>query len=146
MIVKIPEDIYSYDNKVWGNFTLRQVVCMGIALVTVIPIFVLIFWGTGSMDLAAFVCFFAAAPILLCAKAKKDGQHLEKIIWYKIQARYKYPQKRKYVMTNLYEEVVKNQKEYEAYHETISDCGKTQESNKFAQVIKFMDKKKQHTR
>lgn len=147
MIVKIPDDIYSYDNKVWGNFTLRQIVCMGIALIVVIPIFILVFWSTASIDLAAIISFFIAVPILMCATFKKDGQHLEQIIWYKFQAKFKYPQKRRYVMTNLYEEVMKNQKEYEAYHEKINDCGKTQEPNKFTQIVKFiLVKKRQHSR
>jgi hypothetical protein len=146
MIVRIPDDIYSYDNKVWGNFTLRQIVCMGIALIVVIPIFILLFWSTGSIDLAAVISFFVAVPILMCATFKRDGQHLEKIIRYKLQARFKYPQKRKYVMTNLYEEILKNQKEYEAYHEKVGDCNKTEKTNKLNQVIKFMVKKEQHTR
>jgi len=146
LIVKIPADIYSYDNKVWGNFTIRQIVCMGIALIVVIPIFILLFWSTNSIDLSALVAFFAAVPILMCATFQKDGQHLEKIFWYKFQSKFKYPQKRKYVMTNLYEEVVRNQKEYEAYYETLNSRGKTEKSNRFIKIFKSLAKKKQHTR
>lgn len=140
MIVKIPKDIYSYENKVVGNFTSRQLICLGIALLIIIPVFAGIFIKTNSVDLAAAVSFIIALPVLLCSVFKKDGQHLEKIIYYKILEKFKYRQKRKFVMSNLYEEIQRNQKEYEFANEKLKhdEEQKKEQNNKkrFASLVK----------
>lgn len=140
MIVKIPKDIYSYENKVVGNFTSRQLICLGIALLIIIPVFAGIFIKTNSVDLAATVSFIIALPVLLCSVFKKDGQHLEKIIYYKILEKFKYRQKRKFVMSNLYEEIQRNQKEYEFANEKLKhdEEQKKEQNNKkrFASLVK----------
>lgn len=119
MIVPIPEDIYCYEHKVWGNFTKRQLICCGIALAIIAPIFISVFWKTGSPRLATLLAVFAALPVLICGVWKKDGQYIDKVLWYRYRQRFKYPQKRKFVMSNLYETIVQSQKEYELAHEII---------------------------
>lgn len=121
MIVKIQEDVFSYESKVFGNFTKRQIVCILISLVIIIPAFVILFWTTGSIDLAAIVSTVLCSPVLMCAVYKRDGQHLEQVMKHKYRAKFVYPQKRKYVMTNLYKDIEMNQKEYENFNETISE-------------------------
>jgi hypothetical protein len=121
LIVKIPKDIYSYENKVVGNFTSRQLICLGIALLIIIPVFAGIFIKTNSVDLAAAVSFIIALPVLLCSVFKKDGQHLENIIYYKFLSKFVYKQKRKFVMSNLYEKIETNQKEYELANEMLKN-------------------------
>jgi hypothetical protein len=119
MIVPIPEDIYSYRHKVWGNFSKRQLVCGVIALIIIFPVFIPVFWYTGSPRLAALLSVVAILPVLFCGIVEKDGQPLEKVIWYKYRQRFKFPQKRKFAMSNLYEIVQQNQKEYEFANEEI---------------------------
>lgn len=121
MIVKMQEDIYSYENKVAGNFSARQLVCIAIALVIIFPVFIAIFWSTNSPDLAATVAFISGLPVFFCSIFKKDGQHLEKILMYKLKAKLKYTQKRKFVMSNLLEEIQTNQKEYESANEKLEN-------------------------
>ncbi len=117
MIVQIPKDIYNYEHKVWGNFTKRQLICGLIALLIIFPIFILVFLNTGSPRLAAMLSMAAALPVLFCAVFKRDGQYMEQILRYRCRQRFKYPQKRKFVMTNLYEIIEQNQKEYETADE-----------------------------
>lgn len=117
MIVQIPEDIYSYEHKVWGNFTKRQLICGAIALLIIFPIFISVFLNTANPRLAAILSMLAAMPVLACGIIKKDGQHMEQILRYRYLQRFKYPQKRKFIMSNLYEIIQQNQKEYETEDE-----------------------------
>lgn len=140
MIVKIPEDIFSYEHRVWGNFTKRQLICIGISLVIVLPTFIALFWSTNSVDLAATVAFIAALPVMMCAFWKKDGQYLEQVVWYKLRARFRYPQKRKYAMTNLYEVIVENQKEYDRFNEEINSTNSSEIRKGGKKVSTFLGK------
>ena len=107
MIVSIPEDIYGYESKSVGNFTLRQVVCFCLALAVIAPTLVLLYWLTGSIDLSATVAILLGMPVLLCGFIKQDGQPLEKIIRYKLLWKFKYPHNRPYQMDNLYQRIEK---------------------------------------
>lgn len=117
MIVKIPKDIYSYEHKAVGNFTKRQFFCGLIAMALLFPVFAGVFLSTGSPRLAALLGMAAAMPVLLCGIWKRDGQYLDRIIWYKYRQYVQFPRKRKYVMTNLYDIIRQDQKEIEAAHE-----------------------------
>ncbi|QAT48778.1 PrgI family protein [Caproiciproducens sp. NJN-50] len=121
MIVPIPDDIYSYEHKVAGNFTKRQLVCLGIALAVIVLIFVPVFWKTGNPRLSTLLSASAAVPVLYGAIHEKDGQHLEQILRYRYRQHHKFPQKRKFVMTNLYETIQQNQKEYDAAYEKLQE-------------------------
>lgn len=147
MIVQIPEDIYCYEHKVWGNFTKRQLICGGIALVIIFPVFLGIFWSTGSPRIASLFSIISSLPVLLCGIWKKDGQYLDKIIWYRYRQRIKFPCKRKFVMSNLYEIIQLNQKEYESAHEKSEQIRQEKESRvKFpALMAQKGHDSKQHT-
>lgn len=144
MIVQIPEDIYSYEHRVWGNFTKRQLICGAIALLIIFPIFIPVFINTGNPRLAALLSMLAAMPILCCGIVKKDGQHMEQILRYRFLQRFKYPQKRKFVMSNLYEIIQQNQKEYEAKDEghTVKELEK---EKKYCKASSSLGKKKNRT-
>ena len=120
MIVKIPEDIYAYENKTVGNFTTRQVVCGLLGFLLIAPTFFFLYWFTGSMELAAFASFLVSSPVFFAAVYKNRGQHLEQVLEYKLVWRFQYPRKRKFVMSNLYEDVERLQKEWEAYEENAN--------------------------
>ena len=117
MIVRIPEDIYSYEHKVLGNFTARQLVCMILALVIIAPVFIGLFITTGDPNISTIAATIVGLPILFCAVFKKDGQHLEKVIYIRFLEKFRYTRKRKFIMRNLYEIMQENQKEYKAYAE-----------------------------
>lgn len=115
MIVKIQEDIFQYEHRVLGNFTARQLVFCGITLATVAPVFIGLFWTTGDPNISVIAAALVGLPILCCAIFKKDGVYLEKIIYIRFLEKFRYRQQRKFVMTNLYEVLQENQKEYETY-------------------------------
>ncbi|WP_020072475.1 PrgI family protein [Faecalispora sporosphaeroides] len=112
MIVKIPEDVYKYENKVWGNFSGRMLIFILAALAIIFVVFAAIFWPTGSIDLAGGVSTTCGLIVMWFGIYSKDGQHLERILKYKYQAKHKYLQKRKFSMKNLYEIIQGNQKEW----------------------------------
>lgn len=145
MIVPIPEDIYCYEHKVWGNFTKRQLICGTAALIVIFPIFIPVFLKTGNPRLAALLAMFAAMPILLCGIWKRDGQYIDKIIWYKFRERFKFPLKRKFIMTNLYEIIQQNQKEYEQANEESKGKHTKKEKGCF-KFFAAMGKKKHGTK
>jgi hypothetical protein len=115
MIIKIQEDIYNYEHRVWGNFTARQLVFGGIAFVAIALTFIGLFWKIGDLNLSFFAAVMVGVPIFFCAIKKKDGQYMEKILYIRFFERFRFKQKRKFVMSNLYEILQNNQKEYEAY-------------------------------
>ena len=115
--VQMPENIYRYEHKVLGNFTARQLICGGIALAIIFPVFLTVFLKTGSPRLAVLLSTAASFPALACSVFKKDGQYLEQILRYRWRQKFKYPQKRKFVMHNLYEIIQQSQKEYETADE-----------------------------
>ena len=105
MIVSIPEDIYGYESKSVGNFTIRQVVCISLSLVVIIATIVLLYLLTGIVEIAAFVAAILGVPISLCGIIKQDGQPFERVICYKLRWRFKYPHNRPYQMDNLYQRI-----------------------------------------
>lgn len=148
MIVPIPDDIYCYEHKIWGNFTKRQLICGCIALVIIFLVFVPVFWKTGSPRLSSLTAFAAAIPVLLCGVWKKDGQYPEKILRYQYRQRFKFPQKRKFVMSNLYETIQQSQKEYEsAYEKAAAKQHKKDKKSRFKRFASLAQKRhgsKQH--
>jgi len=146
MIVKIQEDVYSYESKIWGNFNKRQLICILISLVIIATAFAIIFWTTNSIDLSAIISVVLCSPVLLCAIYNRDGQHLEQVMKYKYQSRFVYPQKRKHVMTNLYQEIEKNQKEYEIYNETLAKEEQPKKDESSKNFIAALDKKRYHSK
>ncbi|MVB10828.1 PrgI family protein [Caprobacter fermentans] len=135
MIVPIPDDIYCYEHKVWGNFTKRQLICGLIALAVIFTVFIPVFWKTSNPRLSCFLAFVVAFPVILCGVWKKDGQYPEKVIWYQCRQRFKFPQKRKFVMSNLYEIIQRNQKEYESAYEEYEN--KEQQKKKKSRLRYF---------
>lgn len=115
MIVRIPEDIHSYESKSFGNFTIRQIVCLVLGFLVIAPTWWAVFALTGSVDLSGIPAFFVGIPICFCGFIKKHGVYLEKILIYRYKAKFKHTQKRPYHMSNLYEDVQKKYIEVTEY-------------------------------
>ena len=105
MILRIPKDFHSYEPKSFGNFTLRQVVCLVVSFPIVAALFIPIFTFTNSIDLAATIAILIGVPIALCGFVKRDGVYLEKVVYALWVSRFRYPRKRRYVMRNWYEDL-----------------------------------------
>ncbi len=111
MIVKIPNDIRSYENKAFGNFTKRQIICLSLAFLIIAPSFYLLFTLTNSIDLAGLMSFLLGFPVIACSFFQRNGVFLEKIVIEKYKERNKCKQNRPFVMQNLYEDIQKLNKE-----------------------------------
>lgn len=105
MIVRIPEDIHSYESKSFGNFTVRQIICLVLGFSVIAPTWWFSYSITRSMDLSGALAFFVGIPICFCGFIKKHGVYLEKILIYRYKAKFMHTQKRPYHMSNLYEDV-----------------------------------------
>lgn len=112
MIVSIPEDIYAYDAKVFGNLTKRQGVCLLLSVIVVLGSFLPILFWTQSSTLAGMAAFVLAVPLFFCALIKKEGQPFEQIVRYRLNWKRRC-HKRAYHMSNCYEEIQNLAKEYE---------------------------------
>lgn len=105
MVLRIPKDFRSYEPKSFGNFTLRQAICLVVSFPIIAALFIPIFYLTNSIDLAGTVAVLVGIPIALCGFVKKDGVYLEKVIYALWISRFRYPRKRRYVMQNWYEDL-----------------------------------------
>ena len=146
MVFEIPDDIYGYKHKAAGNFTKRQLVCTGIAIAVVIPLFLALYQGTGSPDASSAISLFTGMPIFFCGFQEKDGQPPEQVLKYKIQQKFIYPQKRKFVMSNLYETIESSQKEYDLKNEELAEREQKEKEQGFAKYLHPMDKKKNRSK
>lgn len=140
MIVSIPDDIYGYETKTFGNFTIRQVVCFALAGIVIAPTMFFLMWLTKSVDLSALVSIMAGMPVLMCGFVKKDGQYLEKIVVYKIRWRFRYPAKRPFRMRNLYADIEQEVRDLESLEQEESKEEKTEKNSR------AVGKKKNRTR
>lgn len=144
MVVQVPKNIYSYEHKVAGNLTKRQLICGIIGLVIIFPIFIVSFQKTGNSSLAGFLSLAAALPVLACSVVKKDGQYWDQILRYRIRQRFLYPRRRKFVMHNLYEIIEQDQKESETANEEREDK-KFQKNKGRCKAMLALGKKKNRT-
>lgn len=115
--VQIPRDITKVKNKVAFGLTMRQLVCVGLALLIGVPGF---WYGRKIVgdDIAFYAVFTLACPLGLMAFYEKDGVPLEKFIVIMIKARYLRPRTRIYQTDNLWEQVdnrIKIDKEIKRY-------------------------------
>lgn len=139
----------SYENKVMGNFTMRQIICLIVALAFIAPTFWILFSLTNSVDIAGYMAAVIGIPIVACGFIKKDGVYLEKMIVAKWQSKKKYNQHRHYEMHNFYEDIEIIYKESLLNDEIANaEKEKQEETNKKSRKNKSiaMDKKKHRTK
>jgi hypothetical protein len=92
LIVKIQEDIYAYDPKLLGNFTVRQVVFIGVSFALITATFIPLYWLTGDVTGPGFLASMIGVPVMFAGLIKKDGLPYEKYLLLKIKSAM-YPKK-----------------------------------------------------
>ena len=100
--VPVPRDLTRVKTKILFNLTMRQLICFSTAAVIGVPVF---FWikGFGNVSLAALVMMIVMLPLFFLALYEKDGQPLEVIAGYFIQAKLIRPKVRPYKTDNYYD-------------------------------------------
>lgn len=91
----IPQDILKYKQKFIGNFSLREIVCIGLGLAAGALSYFYIF-GFLSGNAKVYVSAFVILPFLLFGFCKPWGQPLEKVLFFIIYDNFICPPSRKY--------------------------------------------------
>lgn len=119
--IKIPKEIRDYKEVIFAGLTLRQIICLSIAFLINVPLYLYTKPYIGD-ELASWLVIFTGVPIFLIGFIKFDGMSFEK--YFKIMLRFNFlvPRKRKYKTENIYtiifdeqsksvEEILKSKKE-----------------------------------
>lgn len=99
--VQVPKDLTKVKTKFAFNLTKRQCLCFGLGGLTGIPVYIFTRGSIGN-EAAALLMVGLMLPFFLFGLYEKDGQPLEKILWYFIRVRFLWPKKRPYQTENFY--------------------------------------------
>lgn len=98
----IPKDIMTYETKLIGPLSLRQLVC-GVPMVVIMGASTLFLSKIISSDVAIFAGLVCALPFMLCGWVKIQGLPFEKFAMSTAKSMFLAPAKRKYVIKNTFE-------------------------------------------
>lgn len=100
--IPVPRDLTRVKTKAFFNLTKRQLVCFGTAALIGVPLFFGI-KSFGNVSLATMVMIIVMLPLFFLAMYEKDGQPLEVIAGYFIQAKFIRPKVRPFRTDNYYD-------------------------------------------
>ncbi|WP_010233477.1 PrgI family protein [Clostridium arbusti] len=104
--IKIPKEIRSYKEKIYFGLNLRQLICTGLSIAIVVPMYIFGKQYIGD-DIASWLVIIVSIPPISVGFVKYNGMNFEEFILSFIRFSILYPQKRKYKTENLYE-VIEN--------------------------------------
>ena len=103
--VEMSKDIRSFQPKLIGPLTKRQLICSAIGLAYGVPAFFLLkSLGVTDVTLRVVICVVLMAPPFLCGWIHLYGMSLEKFMIHVIKIMFFKPRIRKYEVKNAYEE------------------------------------------
>ena len=105
--VTIPKDLSQVKTKFLFNLTKRQVVCFGLGALVGVPVFFLT-KGTIGVSMAAVLMIIIMLPFFMFAMFERNGQPLEVLLRYYVQARFIRPRTRVYETENFYAALEQN--------------------------------------
>ena len=122
--IEMPGDIFEFEPKLIGNFTVRQCACFSIGAVgAFIPYNLL----NGS-DLSILIILFTAGLPILCGIKKFNNMPAEKFLLMYIKTILLPPKIRKYKTNNLFDECIEEKKSDE-YKKFILESRKKRKRN-----------------
>lgn len=107
--VRIHKDLAQVKSKVFLNLTARQLICFGSGILVGLPLFFVLNKLLPS-SAAAVIMICVMLPFFLFGLYEKNGQPLEKVLYYYIQSRFIRPKKRPYRTDNAYTALVRQAK------------------------------------
>ena len=107
--VDVAKDPKAIKSKFIGNFTKRQAVCFGIAVIVGIPFYFMSKNYLGT-DIAALMMVAVMLPFFFLAMYEKDGMPAEKYAKQVIEMKFIRPGIRRYKVENLYEQLRRREK------------------------------------
>ena len=99
--ISVPRDLTKVKSKVAFNLTKRQLLCFGTAALIGVPLF-FVLRDSGGNSAATLGMMAVMLPAFLLGMYEKNGQPLEKLLSYYIQARFLRPKIRPYKTNNYY--------------------------------------------
>lgn len=99
--VSVPKDLAQVKTKVFMNLTKRQLICFGGGILIGLPLF-FIFRGFMPNSTAALLMMLVMLPCFMFGMYEKNGQPLERILYYFVQSRFIRPRQRLYRTDNVY--------------------------------------------
>lgn len=99
--VSVPKDLAQVKTKVFMNLTKRQLICFGGGILIGLPLF-FILRGFMPNSTAALLMMLAMLPCFMFGMYEKNGQPLERILYYFVQSRFIRPRQRLYRTDNVY--------------------------------------------
>lgn len=121
--IKIPKEINKYEAKFIGPFTMRQSICLAIAL----PACILLYNFLKPyipVDVVGFVCIFPAAIAYLFGWCKPYGMKFEKFVQSVFISSFVAPSKRKYCTENFYAAIAEEIRNEEKLAQEADSKGK----------------------
>ena len=97
----VPKDLTKIKTKLFFNLTKRQLVCFGGGALVGVPLYFLT-RDALPRSVSMLLMIGTMTPFFLLALYEKNGQPLEKIAHYFIEARFRRSKKRPYKINNLY--------------------------------------------
>ena len=97
----VPKDLTKIKTKLFFNLTKRQLVCFGGGALVGVPLYFLT-RDALPRSVSMLLMIGTMTPFFLLALYEKNGQPLEKIAHYFIEARFRRSKKRPYKNNNLY--------------------------------------------
>ena len=97
----VPKDLTKIKTKLFFNLTKRQLVCFGGGALFGVPLYFLT-RDALPRSVSMLLMIGTMTPFFLLALYEKNGQPLEKIAHYFIEARFRRSKKRPYKINNLY--------------------------------------------
>lgn len=94
-------------SKVFFGLTKRQLICFSAAALIGLPCFFLLKNATDNPSLATFGMMILMLPLFFLAMYEKNGQPLEVVLHYAIQAKITRPKVRPYQTNNYYSALVR---------------------------------------
>lgn len=105
--VPVPKDLTRVKSKFLFNLTKRQVVCFGLGALVGVPVFFLT-KGAIGVSMAAVLMIVIMLPFFMFAMYERNGQPLEVLLKYYVQARFIRPRTRVYETENFYAALEQN--------------------------------------
>ena len=104
--VPVPKDLSQVKTKVLFNLTARQLICFGSGILVGLPLY-FILGKVPPSSAAAVIMICVIMPCFLFGVYEKNGQPLERVLYYYIQSRFIRPKKRPYRTENMYALIMK---------------------------------------
>lgn len=122
--IKIPKEINRYEAKFIGPFTLRQSVCLLIALPTCVVLYNALI-AVAPSDVAMFICLIPAGIAFLFGWFKPYGMKLEVFLRTVFISAFVAPTKRKYCTENFYSKIVEQIRKEEEEANSKTKAGRS---------------------